>query len=120
MYQKNGGLIIYLYQEGRGIGISEKVKSIHLEQTKSLNTAEAFSVLGHQDDPRNYAIAIDVLKIENIQNVIIATNNPNKVKSLLENGITVESRINLDIEKNETMTRYLEAKTEALGHYEKD
>ncbi|BEH15618.1 GTP cyclohydrolase II RibA [Marinobacter shengliensis] len=118
--KKNGGIIIYLYQEGRGIGISEKVKSIYLEQTKALNTAEAFSELGHQQDPRNYAIAIDVLKTENIQIVTIATNNPNKVKALRDSGIIVESRINLDIEKNETMAKYLETKTEALGHYEKD
>ena len=117
--KNNGGIIIYLYQEGRGVGLEEKVKSIHLEQNLHLHTAEAFTHLGHDQDPRNYDAVVAILKDMKIAKVNLGTANPRKISALVEAGIEVNDRIHLDIDSNEVIDKYLASKVEHLGHYEK-
>lgn len=117
---KHSGLIIYLYQEGRGIGLRSKIAAIALQQKESLNTAEAFKRLGFDIDPRDYTIATEILKKLDIKKVMIATSNPNKVAAIESAGVFIAERIHLPIEKSPKIQNYLDSKTAALGHYEEN
>ncbi len=117
--EENGGLIIYLYQEGRGVGLKEKVKSISLQQKLRIHTAEAFNHLGHSKDPRNYDAAIEVLKEMGISKIQLGTANPRKENALERAGIHIVKRIHLDITVNEVVKEYLASKVEHLDHYVK-
>lgn len=117
---QHGGLVIYLYQEGRGIGLKDKIEAISLEQRENLNTAESFQKLGHNDDPRDYSAAISILKELSIHEVKLGTSNPRKIRALENNGIKVVERVEIAIETNELTDMYLKSKIPALGHYEKN
>jgi GTP cyclohydrolase II len=114
------GLIIYLYQEGRGIGIKSKILAIALQQKENLNTADAFRRLGFDIDPRRYDIATHILKELNIKKVKIATSNPKKIAAIELAGISVVERLTLPIKKSSTIQCYIDSKTAALGHYEEN
>ncbi len=114
----NGGFVIYLYQEGRGLGLKEKIEAISIQSTENVNTAEAFSRLGHSSDPRSYDAVVEVLKELSVDELLLATNNPRKMSALEESGVNVVDRIRLDIETNSLMREYIQQKTEFLGHYE--
>lgn len=115
---EHGGVVIYLYQEGRGVGLKAKIEAIALQQKDKIDTATAFLRLGHKIDPRDYTSAIKILKDLNIKKALIATNNPEKISALEAAGIEIVERISLTIEKNPTTQKYIEEKTKALGHYE--
>lgn len=117
---KNGGIVIYLYQEGRGIGISNKIKAIRIQQEKGIDTASAFLELGHPPDPRNYDLAISALKSLGISTIRLGTNNPKKISDLEESGINVVDRVKLDLETTTLVEDYLKQKTKVLGHHEND
>lgn len=118
--EKNSGIVIYLFQEGRGVGLDLKIKAIELEQRDGVNTAEAYEKLGLHQDPRCYLAAIEILKKLDIQKVIIGTNNPNKRKALEDGGIQVSHIIDLEIPETQKISTYRQRKADALKHYKNE
>lgn len=113
---KNGsGIILYLRQEGRGIGLINKLKAYGL-QDQGYDTYEANEILGFKPDERNYIIAAKILKDLGISHINLLTNNPDKIDQLENNGITIEKRIPLEIPANEVNHDYLETKRDKFHH----
>ncbi|MCX8147259.1 MAG: GTP cyclohydrolase II [Candidatus Woesearchaeota archaeon] len=112
--KEGNGIIIYLRQEGRGIGLLNKIKAYHL-QDKGLDTVEANHQLGFRADERDYKIAADILKDLGITKIRLLTNNPDKIKGL-NGSIAVSERIPLVISANKYNNIYLKTKREKLGH----
>lgn len=110
------GLVLYLRQEGRGIGLINKVKAYAL-QDQGLDTVEANLALGFRDDERDYAIAAHMITSLNIQSIELMTNNPRKVEQLTNNGIHVSRRLPHVIPPNRHNRFYLETKRDRSGHY---
>jgi len=114
---KNGGMVIYLRQEGRGIGLINKLHA-YTKQDQGYDTAEANKVLGFGYDDRTYEDAIAILKDLEINNINLITNNPDKIKSLDDDSdITVHDRIDLDIKARKENIGYLRTKKDKFGHY---
>jgi GTP cyclohydrolase II len=109
------GVLIYLRQEGRGIGLLNKIKAYHL-QDLGLDTIEANESLGFPCDLREYGDAAKILTILQIESVALLTNNPDKIAGLEQEGIDVSSRIPLHIPPNDHNRRYLTTKIEKMGH----
>jgi 3,4-dihydroxy 2-butanone 4-phosphate synthase/GTP cyclohydrolase II len=116
MIEKAGrGIVIYLRdQEGRGIGLSEKIRAYEL-QDQGLDTVEANLALGHDIDERDFHDATEILELLGVKDVTLLTNNPSKLQTLKEAGLTVTT-LNLRGEMNEFNQRYIETKRERLGH----
>ncbi len=110
-----GGILLYLRQEGRGIGLHQKIEAYKI-QDEGRDTVEANYDLGFEADVRNYQKAIHILKSLGIQRVRLMTNNPKKLESLQEGGIIVADRIPLVIPPNDFNYKYLMAKRDKLGH----
>jgi len=110
------GLLLYLRQEGRGIGLSNKVRAYAL-QDRGLDTVDANLALGFRDDERDYAIAAHMLASLNVSSVQLMTNNPDKIKQLEQLGIRVAARIPLVMPPNDHNRFYLETKAGRSGHY---
>jgi len=109
------GYVIYIRDhEGRGIGLTEKLKAYTL-QNKGLDTVDANLELGHVVDSRDWTEAIAILKSLDLQSITLLTNNPEKIRAVTESGITCEQR-SLVIEANEFNKKYLSTKAERLGH----
>ena len=115
IFENKSGLIIYLNQEGRGIGLSNKIKAYAL-QDKGLDTVESNNALGFVPDARDYQIAADILKDLGISRVILLTNNPNKIQQLNTYGITIQSQIPLEVTPTALNKDYLRIKKQKLGH----
>ncbi len=113
---KNGGIIIYLRQEGRNIGIINKLKAYALQE-EGFDTVEANLRLGLPADGRDFGVAIEMLKTLNISKVNLLTNNPEKLKSLDNSGILLHQRIPLEINANTTNESYLTVKKNYFGHF---
>ena len=109
------GVLIYLRQEGRGIGLSDKLRAYNL-QDQGYDTVDANLLLGHHADERDYTIAALILKDLQVHSVRLLTNNPLKIKSLLELGITVEQQLPLHPTVNESNFRYLLTKALRMNH----
>jgi 3,4-dihydroxy 2-butanone 4-phosphate synthase/GTP cyclohydrolase II len=116
MIEKAGrGIVIYLRdQEGRGIGLSEKIRAYEL-QDQGLDTVEANLALGHDIDERDFHDATEILELLGIKDVTLLTNNPSKLQTLKEAGLTATA-LDLRGELNEFNQRYIETKRERLGH----
>ena len=112
---KGTGVIIYLRQEGRGIGLLNKLKAYDL-QDQGLDTVDANNHLGLPTDARSYEAAAEIIRLLGIESVALITNNPEKIKGLQENNITVADRIPVIIRSNLHNKRYLRTKKERLGH----
>jgi GTP cyclohydrolase II len=112
---KQGGIVIYLRQEGRGIGLINKLKAYQL-QDKGLNTADANTHLGFEADARNYQDAVAILKDLNIDKINLLTNNPLKIKALEESGITVSNRLPILVKPKTENSFYLKTKKDLMGH----
>ena len=110
------GVLIYLRQEGRGIGLADKLRAYNL-QDEGYDTVEANLLLGHQADERDYSIAAAILEDLEIRSVRLLTNNPAKVTSLLELGIHVSDRLPLQAEVTVENANYLRAKAIRLNHF---
>jgi 3,4-dihydroxy 2-butanone 4-phosphate synthase/GTP cyclohydrolase II len=108
------GVIIYLHQEGRGIGLGNKIKAYAL-QDQGLDTVEANLQLGFKDDLRDYGIGAQILRDFGIGEVRLLTNNPHKIESLQRYGVTV-TRVPLEVEPHIGNIDYLRTKKEKLGH----
>lgn len=109
------GVVLYLRQEGRGIGLMNKIRAYEL-QDQGLDTVEANLALGFRDDEREYAVAAHMIDSLDIASIRLITNNPNKVKQLTEHGIQVDERIPHIMPVNEHNVDYLRTKTERSGH----
>lgn len=112
---KESGVLIYLRQEGRGIGIINKLRAYQL-QDEGLNTVDANIHLGFEPDERDYEIASEILKDLGIKSVKLLTNNPLKVDGLNEYGIEVKERLPIVVEANEDNEDYLKTKEDLMGH----
>lgn len=109
------GVLIYLNQEGRGIGLVNKIQAYALQEN-GLDTVEANKHLGFTADPRSYKTAAQILKNLNIQKITLLTNNPDKIKQLEGFGITVFKTIPIEITPNSINYRYLNTKKIKMGH----
>jgi GTP cyclohydrolase II len=112
---KGSGVVFYLQQEGRGIGLSNKIRAYKL-QDKGLDTVEANHHLGFNDDERNYEIVSAMANHLKIKTVDLMTNNPKKIDALEKSGLKVSKRIPIKIESNTHNKSYLKTKVKKLGH----
>ena len=103
-------------QEGRGIGLLEKIKAYGL-QDKGYDTVQANLKLGFEADMRNYATAVQILKNLGIKKINLLTNNPRKIKGLAKAGILINKRIPIEISPNKYNLRYLKTKKNVLGQF---
>ena len=113
--QENGGIILYLRQEGRNIGIINKLKAYALQE-KGLDTVQANLQLGLPADDRDFSVAIDMLEQIGVKSVNLMTNNPEKIKFIKDSNIGYNSRIPLQIKSNEASASYLKTKKDYFGH----
>ncbi len=109
------GMIIYMAQEGRGIGLVNKIRAYEL-QDKGMNTVEANEALGFAADERDYSYCKEILSAVNISSVRLMTNNPRKIKGLEDVDIKVTERVAIEIEPNKHNENYLKVKADKLGH----
>jgi GTP cyclohydrolase II len=112
---EGAGVLVYEQQEGRGIGLMEKLRAYEL-QDQGLDTVEANLRLGHAVDLRNYALAVQVLRFLKIDSLRLISNNPEKIEAVLLGGIKIVERVSADVPRNPHSTRYLATKRERLGH----
>lgn len=113
--QMERGMVLYLRQEGRGIGLINKIRAYSL-QDEGLDTVEANLALGFRDDERDYAVAAHMLMSLKIKSVQLMTNNPKKINQLTQYGIHVDGRIPHIMAPNEHNRFYLETKAIKSGH----
>jgi 3,4-dihydroxy 2-butanone 4-phosphate synthase / GTP cyclohydrolase II len=111
-----GGALIYLRgQEGRGVGLANKIRAYAL-QDQGLDTVDANTALGLPVDGRDYAVAAQILKALGLDRVRLLTNNPRKAQTLEAQGVTVEARVPLQVAANPHNAAYLDAKRRRMGH----
>ncbi len=113
--EEETGMVLYLRQEGRGIGLLNKLRAYGL-QDEGLDTVDANLALGFRDDERDYGIAAHMLELLNVRSIKLMTNNPRKLDGLRELGINVTGRIPLVIPANDHNRSYLETKALRSGH----
>jgi GTP cyclohydrolase II len=113
--QHGGGIILYLEQEGRGLGLANKIRAYRLQEA-GLDTVDANTVLGFDDDERDYAVAVRMLQLLGCTRVRLLTNNPAKLDGLSQAGIDVSGRVPLQGPINSHNRRYLAAKATRAGH----
>jgi 3,4-dihydroxy 2-butanone 4-phosphate synthase/GTP cyclohydrolase II len=109
------GLILYLRQEGRGIGLLNKLHAYNL-QDQGYDTVEANLALGHQADERDYAVAALILKDLNARSIRLLTNNPHKMESLQQLGVQLTGRVPLPADVTPDNAYYLRTKVERMRH----
>ena len=114
--EKGWGALLYLRQEGRGIGLHAKIQAYHL-QDQGADTLDANLMLGHPADARDYAIAANILADLGVEQVNLLTNNPEKVDQLTKHGIQVASRTPLIVGVGAKNRDYLATKGERMGHH---
>ena len=114
-FKQHGGLLIYLRQEGRGIGLVEKLRAYNL-QDEGLNTFEANVAQGHAEDARKYGAAVTILRHLGVTSVSLLTNNPDKVRALEEAGLDV-LRLPIAVGAHRDNAAYLKAKADITGHW---
>jgi GTP cyclohydrolase II len=114
--EAGGGVVLYLEQEGRGLGLANKMRAYAL-QDRGLDTMDANMTLGFDDDERNYAVAARMLKMIGVTRVQLLTNNPDKLEALAEGGVEVCARIPLHTQINPENRRYLATKAARAGHW---
>ncbi len=109
------GVLLYLRQEGRGIGLANKIRAYALQE-QGLDTVDANRALGLPDDMRDYAIAAAILHDLGVHKVTLITNNPHKIDGLQQHGVAVIERTPVHITPNRYNRPYLEAKRSRMGH----
>ncbi len=109
------GILVYLRQEGRGIGLFKKLQAYNL-QDQGLDTVDANLKLGHQADERDYRIAALILQDLEVHSVCLITNNPKKIRELERYGIVVDQRVPIEVGHHSENLPYLKAKVEKMAH----
>jgi len=116
MIEKEGkGVILYIRQEGRGIGLMNKIKAYHLQQ-EGLDTVEANEKLGFKPDLRDYGIGAQILASLGLKKIRLMTNNPKKIVGLEGYGLEIVDRVPIEMDPNQSNEAYLKAKKDKLGH----
>lgn len=115
MTAEEGGVVLYLRQEGRGIGIINKLKAYNL-QDQGHNTIDANLHLGLEVDARHFGIAVEMLEALSITQIRLLTNNPNKIEAFENGSIDVVERVPLEIEAHAENYGYLKTKQQKMGH----
>ena len=113
--QQGRGVLIYMHQEGRGIGLTNKIKAYAL-QDQGRDTVEANIELGFKDDLRDYGIGAQILRDLGVQKISLLTNNPRKISGLEVYGVNVGERVPLEVLPRDTNIHYLRTKQSKLGH----
>lgn len=116
LFGREGGMLIYLRQEGRGIGLVNKMKAYNL-QNEGLDTIKANHALGFHADERDYGSAIEILLHFNVDRIHLYTNNPEKVDAFESTGITVVERRPIEIAPHRENESYLRTKRTDMGHF---
>ena len=109
------GAVVYLRQEGRGIGLTNKLHAYKLQE-QGLDTVEANEALGLPADRRDYGIGSQILRDLGLRRLRVLTNNPRKIYGLEAYGLTIVERVPVHIEPNDDNRRYLKTKADKLGH----
>jgi GTP cyclohydrolase II len=110
-----GGIVIYLPQEGRGLGLANKMRAYKLQDT-GFDTVDANTILGFDDDERHYSVAARMLEMLGCRKVVLLTNNPAKIDGLVKAGIRVSGCVSLETPIHTHNRRYLAAKATRSGH----
>lgn len=110
------GVVLYLRQEGRGIGLINKIRAYNL-QDQGADTVEANEQLGFGADLREYGMCQPMLEHLNIRSIRLMTNNPRKVKALSEAGVAITERVSIEVGRNPHNNGYLNTKASKLGHF---
>ena len=113
--QSEGGIVIYLHQEGRGIGLANKIAAYALQE-QGFDTVDANRHLHLPDDAREYGDAASILEYLGIQRIRLLTNNPRKVERITELGIEVHERLPCEVSSPKESIQYLHTKVERMGH----
>lgn len=114
--EEGTGILLYEHQEGRGIGLMEKLRAYAL-QDHGLDTIEANLRLGHAVDSRDYQLAMGILRFLRIPSIRLMTNNPDKVNAVIAAGIEIAELLSADVPSNPHSAHYLAVKREKLGHF---
>jgi len=113
--QNKSGILVYLRQEGRGIGLEHKIKAYKLQED-GMDTVEANNELGFSADLRDYGVGAQILKNLGAKQLVIMTNNPKKLIGLEGHGLKIVDRKPIEVKPNEKNRKYLETKKNKLGH----
>lgn len=113
--RRGRGLVVYLRQEGRGIGLANKIRAYQL-QSRGHDTVDANRMLGLPDDARDYSAAAAILAHFGVKSIRLMTNNPEKVEALSRLGVSIQSRVPSLVGHNPHSAGYLEAKRLRMGH----
>ena len=117
MISKHGGMVIYLPQEGRGIGLANKLKAYELQETKGLNTVEANIALGFPQDIRNYIAVKDILEHYGVKSIALISNNPRKKEELEKVGVDVVAMVPIIVEtQSQLCQKYMTDKALLMAH----
>src|SRR5688500_2365489 len=109
------GVVVYLRQEGRGIGLLEKLRAYNL-QDEGYDTVEANLLLGHQPDERDYTVAARILEDLNVQSILLLTNNPTKIEALKDLGIHITARVPMHTPIHADNVAYMKTKARRMHH----
>ena len=109
------GVIVYMHQEGRGIGIVNKIKAYELQE-QGMDTVEANIALGFKEDLRDYGIGAQILVDLGVKKMRLMTNNPRKIIGLQGYGITITERVPIELKPTDNNIRYLKTKKKKMGH----
>jgi GTP cyclohydrolase II len=115
LQEAGGGIILYLAQEGRGVGLANKMRTYKL-QDAGLDTVDANTTLGFDDDERDYGVAVRMLQMLGATRVVLLTNNPTKLDGLAKAGIEIAGRMPIETPINADNRRYMTAKAARAGH----
>jgi GTP cyclohydrolase II len=113
--EQGAGVLVYEHQEGRGIGLMEKLRAYQL-QDQGLDTIEANLRLGHAVDLRDYALSVEVLRFLKLRSLQLMTNNPEKLYAVRSSGIEIARRVSADVPGNTHSAHYVATKRDKLGH----